>query len=138
MICKLCIHEIYLDKNDSWIGILRVFMFATRTTFHSTNRFTPTQLVFVCDKILNVRNEFDWAYMKERKGKISLKNKIQENKTQKKHEHKVNYTLLIKMQTKLKYCTNTYTVLFKVTKFNNNRTVRMRWFVLQTPTIYGI
>ena len=62
-------------------------MFVTRTTVHTKNRATPTQLVFGSDMILNVKHEANWAYIKERKEKISLKNNRKENKTQNKHEY---------------------------------------------------
>ena len=71
-----CIHEMELDEDDPWAGILGAVMFSTRTTIHSTNRATPAQLVFGCDAILNVRHEANWAYIKECKDKISLKNNI--------------------------------------------------------------
>ena len=74
MICTFCFRKMILDKDGPLSGILGAFIFATRTTAHITNKATPTQLVFGCDVILNVKDESDWAYIKERKDKISLKN----------------------------------------------------------------
>ena len=57
IICTLCVHEMDLDKDDPWSGILGLVMFAVRTTVHTTNRTTPTQLVFGRNAILNVKQE---------------------------------------------------------------------------------
>ncbi len=101
-------------------------MFATRTTVHSTNRATPSQLVFGRDAILNVRHEADWAYIKERKDKISRKNNVHENKTRTDHLYKVDDKVLLKMQTNRKYGSTAYTGPFRITKVNTNGTVRLK------------
>eukprot|EP00957_Ditylum_brightwellii_P157818 12012194-Ditylum_brightwellii.AAC.1 len=81
------VHSTELDKEDPWLGILGEVMLATRATIHSTSRATPAQLVFGRDAILNVQHEADWAYIKERRDKISSKNNKQENATHRKHEY---------------------------------------------------
>ena len=75
--------------------------------------------------ILNIRHNANGTYIKERKDKISCKNNIQENKTCKKHKCKLNNEVLLKIQTNLKYGTHVYTGLFKLTKVNNNDTIKM-------------
>ena len=70
-----------MDKEDPWLGILGAVLFATRATIHSTSRAMPAQLVFGCDAMLNVQHEANWAYIKERRDKISSKNNTIDNKT---------------------------------------------------------
>ena len=126
MIQTFRVHKTKLDEEDPWSGILRAVMFATRTTFHSTNRAKPAQLVFGCNAILNVKHKSDWAYIKKRKDKISLKNNIQENKKRKKYDYNVNNKVLIKEPKNLKYGTDAYTGPFKIVKMNNNGTVTLK------------
>jgi hypothetical protein len=57
----------YLDGNDPWKGILSATAFAVRSTFHTTLKNTPGQLVFGHDLILNVKHEANWEYVRARK-----------------------------------------------------------------------
>jgi hypothetical protein len=43
----------YLDEEDPWKGILSATVFAGQSTFHTTLRSTPGQLVFGRDMIFN-------------------------------------------------------------------------------------
>jgi transposase InsO family protein len=44
----------YLDKEDPWKGVLAATAFAVRSTYHTTLRKTPGQLVFGHDMIFNI------------------------------------------------------------------------------------
>ena len=101
-------------------------MFATRATVHSTNRATPAQLVFGRDAMLNVQHEANWAYIKERRNKITSKNNERENATRKKHEYNVNDKVLLKLQFNSKYGTDPYAGPFKIVQVNNNGTVKLK------------
>ena len=98
-------------------------MFSMRATIYSTSRATPAQLVFGRVAMLTFQHEADWAYIKEHRDKISLKNNKQENATCRKHEYKLYDKVLLKMQAKLKYGTNVYTRPFKIVHINDNGTV---------------
>ena len=43
----------YIDEDDPWSGILAATDFAVRSTYHITLQFTPGQIVFGRDMILN-------------------------------------------------------------------------------------
>eukprot|EP00957_Ditylum_brightwellii_P070216 5334124-Ditylum_brightwellii.AAC.1 len=62
-----------MDEEDPWLGILGVVMFAKRAAIHSMSRATSAQLVFRRDTMLNIQHEANWAYIKERRVKISSK-----------------------------------------------------------------
>ena len=83
------------------------------------------QLVFGRDAILNVKHKANWAYIKSQRDKISCKNNINENKTQRKHEYNVNDKILLQAPTNLKYGTDAYSGLFEITKSNNKRNVKI-------------
>ena len=46
-----------LDDRNSWDGILVSIMFALRSTVHTTMLYTPAQLVFGRDSIINQRHD---------------------------------------------------------------------------------
>ena len=69
-----------LDDENPWDGILAATMFALRATVHTTSQYTPAQLVFGRDSILNVRHEANWKIIKERKQKLINKGNERENK----------------------------------------------------------
>ena len=52
------VQEMVLDDDNPWDGILASTLFALRVTVHTTTSFTPTQLDFGQDAVLNTR-QFD-------------------------------------------------------------------------------
>jgi transposase InsO family protein len=115
----------YLDEQDPWKGILSATAFAIRSTFHTTLRSTPGQLVFGRDMILNIKHEANWEYIKERKQQIIEKNNQAENAKRRPHVYKEGDQVLLKRGTENKYevpYTGPYTVL----KLNDNGTVRLK------------
>jgi hypothetical protein len=79
----------YLDEVDPWKGILSATAFAIRSTFHTTLRNTPGQLVFGQGMILNVKHEANWEYIRERKQATIEKNNLAENAKPIPHRYKV-------------------------------------------------
>ena len=59
----------YLDETDPWKGILSATAFAVRSTYHTTLKKSPGQLIFGRDMILNVKHEINWEYIKQQKQK---------------------------------------------------------------------
>jgi hypothetical protein len=45
-LCTLELEERELDKKDPWMPFLQAACFAVRSTYHTTLRATPAQLVF--------------------------------------------------------------------------------------------
>jgi len=65
------IQQMILDDENPWDGILvSTMMFALCTTVHTMTQFTPTQLVFGRDAILNTLQEANCHLIKERKQKL--------------------------------------------------------------------
>jgi transposase InsO family protein len=56
----------YLDEEDPWKGILSATAFAVQSTFHTTLRNTPGQLVFGRDMIFNIKHEANWEFIRKR------------------------------------------------------------------------
>ena len=74
------VNEMVLDDDNPWDGILATTMFALQATVHTMSQYTPTQLVFGRDSILNVRHEANWKIIKERKQKLINKGNEHEKK----------------------------------------------------------
>ena len=58
-----------LDPDFRWTGILSAVRQAVIGTVHTTNKATPSQLVFNCDAILNINFQANWEYLKLQKQK---------------------------------------------------------------------
>ena len=114
----------YLDDGDPWKGILSATAFAVRSTFHTTLRNTPGQLVFGRDMILNVKHEANWEYIRARKQKIIEKNNKAENATRVPHTYSIGDKVLLKRGNENKYETP-YQGPYTITSVNENGTVRM-------------
>ena len=85
-----------LDDENPWDGVLSATMFALRATVHTTIRFTPTQLVFGRDAILNTHHEADWQIIKDRKQRLINHGNERENKNRKDHTYRVGDKVLLK------------------------------------------
>ena len=57
----------YLDKGDPWKGVLAATAFAVRSTYHTTLKETPGQLVFGCDMIYNIQHVANWEFIRQSK-----------------------------------------------------------------------
>jgi len=101
-------------------------MFALRATVHTTTQYTPSQLVFGRDSILNVQNEANWQLIKERKQKLINSGNERENKTRVNHEYKVGDEILLKNAWKTKFNQDAYLGPYTITAVRNNGTVRAR------------
>ena len=97
-----------LEDENTWDGILAVTIFVLRATVHITSLYTPTQLAFGRDSILNVRHEANWKLIKEKKQKlINLGNEL-ENKKRLNHEYKIGEKVVLKNALKIKFNKDAY------------------------------
>ena len=114
------------DLNDyGWDGVLAAVRQAMRSTVHTTNRATPTQLVFGRDALLNVSFEADWQYLKERKQQRILHNNKRENKTRLPHTYSIGDKVMIRLNPNRKHGEDTYKGPYDVTAVNDNGTVTL-------------
>ena len=120
------VQEMVLDDDNPWDGILSATMFALRATVHTTSQYTPAQLVFGRDSVLNVRHEANWKLIKERKQKLINRGNERENKNRVLHEYKVGDKVLLKNAWKTKFNQDAYIGPYTITAVRNNGTVRAR------------
>jgi hypothetical protein len=113
------------DEPDPWRGVLAAVGFAVRSTYHTTLRATPAQLVFGRDSILNIRHEADWIYIQHKKQQRIKANNARENAKRKEYQYKVNDQVLVTNPDNRKYGSDPYIGPYKVLEVRNNGTVRL-------------
>ena len=118
------VRKMTLDDQNPWDGILASTMFALRATVHTTTQYTPTQLAFGRDSILNVRHEANWNIIKQRKQALINRGNARENRTRIPHEYKVGDLVLLKNEWSTKFNQDAYSGPLKITAVRNNGTVR--------------
>ena len=114
-----------MDRSDAWSGILAAVAWAIRSTYHTTLKATPGQLVFGRDMILNVTHEADWAAIKARKQELINKNNARENSKRIPKEYK-NGNLVIMERLKARKYERPYDGPFRITKVYDNGTVQIQ------------
>jgi len=115
----------FLEEEDPWKGILSATAFAIRSTFHTTLKKSPGQLVFGRDMIFNIKHTANWEYIKQRKQKIINKNNQRENSGRIQYQYQKGEKVLLKKGTENKYETP-YMGPFEILQVNNNGTVRLK------------
>jgi len=65
--------ESNINENDPWTGILSAVGWAIQSTFHTTLRATPGQLVFACDMVFNTEKLIKFNNNREIKNKKNVK-----------------------------------------------------------------
>jgi hypothetical protein len=126
MIRTFELNEIEVSEEEPWKGILAAIMYAIRSTYHTTLKATPMQLVFGRDAMLNIKFEANWQNIKLNKQKIIQKNNDRENATRKPHEYKEHDLVLWKNEMVRKYGTNPYSGPYPIIKVFDNGTVRLK------------
>jgi len=81
--------------NDPFEGFVSAICWAIRSTYHTTLKATPGQLVFGRDMIFNIRHEADWQLIQERKRARIEANNAQENQNRRDHDYAPGDQVLI-------------------------------------------
>jgi len=125
MIRTFELEENYLDKEDPWKGVLSATAFAVRSTYHTTLKKTPGQLVFGRDMIFNIQHVANWEYIQQNKQSLIDKNNKAENAKCVAHLYKKGDLVLLRKGTENKY-KMPYQGPFDILKVYDNGTVRLK------------
>ena len=60
------ITQIYVDKDEPWLGILSAYYFSLRSTTNCLKVYIPGQLVFGRDMILLIKHNVDWELISQK------------------------------------------------------------------------
>lgn len=115
----------YLDETDPWTGILSATAFAIRTTYHTTLKKSPGQLVFGRDMILNVKHIANWELIRAQKQRLINGNNQRENSKRTAYTYKKGQQVLLKRGTENKY-EAPFKGPYRIIAVNNNGTVKLR------------
>ena len=107
-------------------GILAAISFALRATVHTTTQYTPTQIVFGRDHILNLKQEIDWKKIKENKSTLIQRNNERENNKRVKYTYTIGQKVIIKTEQSRKYGKDAYEGPYEVVEVRNNGSLRLR------------
>ena len=55
-----------IDKYYSWLGVLAAAEFAIHSTKNKTKHYSPGQLVYDRDMILQIKNTVDWELIRQK------------------------------------------------------------------------
>jgi hypothetical protein len=85
-----------MDEKDPWGHFLASAAYAIRSTFHTTLKATPGQLVFGRDMVLPIKFMVDWGAIEKQRQKEMGRNNRRENASRISHAYKVGDNLLLK------------------------------------------
>ena len=77
------------DREDPFAGVVSAVCWAVRSTYHTTLKATPGQLVFGRDMIFNIEHQADWQLIREKKLKRMEENNARENSRRIPHDYAV-------------------------------------------------
>lgn len=84
------------EKDDNpFAGLVSAICWAVRSTYHTTLKATPGQLVFGRDMIFNIRHQADWQYIQEQKRRRINENNARENLKRLEHDYAPGERVLI-------------------------------------------
>ena len=95
------VQNMVMDDENPWNGILASTVFALRATLHTT-QYTPAQLIFGRDSIINWRHNVDWEIIRERKQDLINKGNKRENHTQINPAYEQGDKVLLKKKVEIK------------------------------------
>jgi hypothetical protein len=78
-----------MDEKDPWGPLLASSAYAIRSTFHTTLKAKPAQLVFGSDMVLPIKFMADWGVIKQQRQKEVGCNNKRENASRISHDYKV-------------------------------------------------
>jgi hypothetical protein len=85
-----------MDEKDPWGTFLSSAAYTIHSTFHTTLKATPGQLVFGRDIVLPILFLADWVAMEQQRQKEMGRNNRKENASRISHDYKVGDKVLLK------------------------------------------
>ena len=120
------IEQYELCERDPFGPFLAAASYAIRSTFHTTLKASPGQLVFGQDMLLPVQFKADWALINARKQKLINENNACENSKRVAHTYSVGDKCLLKIPRKQRKHRVPREGPFLIEHVHTNGTVRIR------------
>ena len=84
----------HFDPLEPWTGFLAAIAYAIRTTYHTTTKASPAELVFGRDMIFNRSSTANWDAIRRQKQTTIDKNNLRENAKRSDHKYKIGDKVL--------------------------------------------
>ena len=126
MIRTFELEERDINEDDPWTGILNAVAWAVRSTYHTTLRATPGQLVFGRDMVFNIAHEANWKEIKDRKQKLINQNNQRENARRIKHTYSIGDRVLMERTNSTRKLERPYDGPYEITNVFTNGTVAIQ------------
>ena len=120
------IQHTYVDKNDLWTGILDAVAFVICSTTNRQRGYSPGQLIFGRDIIIQIKHRVDWELIRQRKQIQINRDKALDNKHRFDYDYKVGDKIMLTNHTTYKYETP-YKVPFVTTQCFTKGTVTLKY-----------
>jgi hypothetical protein len=114
-----------LEVDNPFEYFLQSTAWAIRSTYHTTLKATPCQLVFGRDMIHNIAFKANWNQIQKRKQYIINKSNQKENRSQIPYEYKVGDQVSLETSGILRKLSTPRTGPYPVTQVYNNGTVQI-------------
>ena len=113
------------DLDFEWNGVLSAAAYGIRSTYHTTLKASPGQLVFGRDMIFNIRHVADWRAIQQRKQQVIDKNNRRENSTRIEHHYQIGDEVIMRNKSANKYESPNIGP-FEIVRVHNNGTVTLK------------
>ena len=97
MLRTMSLEDMYLlpPPHDPFAGVISAIGYAIRSTWHTTLKASPGQLVFGRDMALNIKHVADWNHIHQRRRQIASNNNRRENSRRVPHQYEVGDKVLM-------------------------------------------
>ena len=111
--------------DDPFAGVVSAICWAVRSTYHTTLKATPGQLVFGRDMIFNIKYEADWQLIREQKLARMKENNARENLRRIAHDYAIG-DLVSLVKAEFSKAEPDREGPFEITRVHTNGTVTVR------------
>ena len=111
--------------DDPFAGVVSAICWAVRSTYHTTLKATPGQLVFGRDMIFNIKYEADWQLIREQKLARMKQNNARENLRRIAHDYAIG-DLVSLVKAEFSKAEPDREGPFEITRVHTNGTVTVR------------
>ena len=127
--------EILTKGAAAYEPVITATAYAIRSTYHTTLRATPAQLVFGRDMILPIKFKANWALIQQRKQAEINRSNAKENKNRLAHQYNVKDKVLLTKPGIVPKMNDPRTGPFDITKVFDNGTVEIQKGPSVTQTV---
>ena len=124
------IQQTYVDKNEPWTGILVAAEFTIRSKISRQKGYSPGQLIFGRDMIIQIKHRVDWELIRQKKQMQINRDNARKNRHRVDYDYKVGDKVMLTNQTSYKHETP-YKDPFVITQCFTNGTVNLQHGAIQ-------